>query len=202
VAAYPIPTPPSIEPEVGSAVLLFIALAPGPDQRAGFAMGIEQAADIETFKEPRGNPQLHFRPLLRSPFTDYFSRITTLQLTHCADFEMNYWRCQEAYGYHLGRRYCDLEYRDMMECMHSQKQVGAVARCRLAHGSPRRGTTRIPLPKRRMLIAPPSHLQMNRFSKIQKERWRQFLKGEKDRPHSEAPGIDACQPDYYHQNDL
>jgi hypothetical protein len=40
----------------------------------------------------------------------------------CGFFETQFYRCMEAYGAKLGRRYCDLELRDYKECMNRKKQ--------------------------------------------------------------------------------
>lgn len=40
----------------------------------------------------------------------------------CGFFEAQFYKCMEAYGAKLGRKYCDLEHRDFQECMTSDKQ--------------------------------------------------------------------------------
>ncbi|KHN70727.1 hypothetical protein Tcan_10284 [Toxocara canis] len=40
----------------------------------------------------------------------------------CGFFEAQFFRCMEAYGAKLGRKYCDLEHRDYQECLTGDKQ--------------------------------------------------------------------------------
>jgi len=44
----------------------------------------------------------------------------------CGFFEMQFFKCTEAFGARLGRKYCDLEFRDYKECLSGDKQVGSV----------------------------------------------------------------------------
>lgn len=59
-------------------------------------------------------------PLARDVFGLSF---LNAQHSICAQFEINYHRCLEAFGHHLGMRYCDLEYRDFLECTNNTKKV-------------------------------------------------------------------------------
>uniref|UniRef100_A0A915IHU2 NADH dehydrogenase [ubiquinone] iron-sulfur protein 5 n=1 Tax=Romanomermis culicivorax TaxID=13658 RepID=A0A915IHU2_ROMCU len=45
------------------------------------------------------------------------------QGTPCWKFELNYSRCMDAFGLHLGIRHCDLEFRDFFECTHDDKKL-------------------------------------------------------------------------------
>ncbi|KAH7727591.1 CRE-NDUF-5 protein [Aphelenchoides avenae] len=46
-----------------------------------------------------------------------------IKSTRCGFFEEQFYRCLEAYGTRLGRMYCDLERRDLKECMTGEKQM-------------------------------------------------------------------------------
>ena len=48
------------------------------------------------------------------------------QETECGFFERNYYKCMEAFGMHLGRMHCQLEARDLTECVQQDKSVCAV----------------------------------------------------------------------------
>ncbi|CAD5205454.1 unnamed protein product [Bursaphelenchus okinawaensis] len=62
-------------------------------------------------------------PLIRSPMVDYVSIVNTRQGDHCGFFEANFFKCMEAFGSKMGRKYCDLEHRDFRECLHEEKQA-------------------------------------------------------------------------------
>lgn len=47
-----------------------------------------------------------------------------VQQTNCGFFEAQYYTCLEAFGTKLGYIYCDLEHRDLGECITHQKKVG------------------------------------------------------------------------------
>ncbi|VDP30798.1 unnamed protein product [Soboliphyme baturini] len=64
-----------------------------------------------------------FGPAVYGPMHDIFSSIITLQGSECENFELNFHRCMEAYGHFVGLRYCDLEMRDLSECMYHTKAV-------------------------------------------------------------------------------
>ncbi len=42
---------------------------------------------------------------------------------HCGFFEMQWYKCLEAYGARLGRKYCDIEHRDFAECVNHDKSI-------------------------------------------------------------------------------
>lgn len=50
----------------------------------------------------------------------------------CGFFEAQFFRCLEAYGAKLGRKYCDLEHRDYQECLTGDKQVSFVLFCKFS----------------------------------------------------------------------
>lgn len=45
------------------------------------------------------------------------------QHSTCAQFELNWHHCLEAFGQYLGVRYCDLEFRDFKECVSHDKKA-------------------------------------------------------------------------------
>jgi hypothetical protein len=47
----------------------------------------------------------------------------SLQKNYCGFFEVNYWKCMDAFGAKLGMRHCQLEARDLTECMTNEKTV-------------------------------------------------------------------------------
>lgn len=56
-------------------------------------------------------------PLFKGPITDLFSQVRSLQfLKQCAQYELQYVDCLEAYGYHKGKKECRLILEDMYEC--------------------------------------------------------------------------------------
>uniref|UniRef100_A0A915BPU1 NADH dehydrogenase [ubiquinone] iron-sulfur protein 5 n=1 Tax=Parascaris univalens TaxID=6257 RepID=A0A915BPU1_PARUN len=61
-------------------------------------------------------------PILKVPLTDTFNLPLSQQGKPCGFFEAQFFRCLEAYGAKLGRKYCDLEHRDYQECLTSDKQ--------------------------------------------------------------------------------
>ncbi|CAG0891328.1 unnamed protein product [Darwinula stevensoni] len=63
-------------------------------------------------------------PPIRTPFTDVTGYLWTAQRGHkCADFEIRYMECMEAYGYYQGRGKCK-DYRDDLgECIMRWKQM-------------------------------------------------------------------------------
>ncbi|KAI6218081.1 Complex I-15 kDa [Aphelenchoides besseyi] len=62
-------------------------------------------------------------PLLSSKFGDIYSLPNSQQGQVCAFFEAQFYRCMEAFGSKLGRKYCDLEHRDYHECVTKEKQL-------------------------------------------------------------------------------
>ncbi|CAJ0581065.1 unnamed protein product, partial [Mesorhabditis spiculigera] len=62
-------------------------------------------------------------PIVQTPISDVLSMPLSQQGRICGMFEGQFWRCMEAYGAKLGRKYCDLEHRDYHECMTNEKQL-------------------------------------------------------------------------------
>ncbi|CAJ0950304.1 unnamed protein product, partial [Mesorhabditis belari] len=62
-------------------------------------------------------------PILQTPLSDTLNLPLSQQGRICGFFEAQFWRCMEAYGAKLGRKYCDLEHRDFNECMTNEKQT-------------------------------------------------------------------------------
>ncbi|CAD6184114.1 unnamed protein product [Caenorhabditis auriculariae] len=61
-------------------------------------------------------------PVVKTPIGDTFSVPLSHQGRPCGFFESQFFRCMEAYGAKLGRKYCDLEHRDYQECLTGDKQ--------------------------------------------------------------------------------
>uniref|UniRef100_A0A1I7Y7M9 NADH dehydrogenase [ubiquinone] iron-sulfur protein 5 n=1 Tax=Steinernema glaseri TaxID=37863 RepID=A0A1I7Y7M9_9BILA len=61
-------------------------------------------------------------PTVKIPLTDTFNLPLSQQGKICGFFEAQFFRCMEAYGAKLGRKYCDLEHRDFQECITQDKQ--------------------------------------------------------------------------------
>ncbi|VDM82550.1 unnamed protein product, partial [Strongylus vulgaris] len=61
-------------------------------------------------------------PILKAPVSDTFAVPLSQQGRICGFFEAQFFRCMEAYGAKLGRKYCDLEHRDFRECLTGDKQ--------------------------------------------------------------------------------
>lgn len=61
-------------------------------------------------------------PIIKAPISDTFSVPLAHQGRVCGFFEAQFFRCMEAYGAKLGRKYCDLEHRDFRECVTEEKQ--------------------------------------------------------------------------------
>ncbi|PIO52987.1 hypothetical protein TELCIR_25698, partial [Teladorsagia circumcincta] len=61
-------------------------------------------------------------PILKTPISDLFAIPLSQQGRPCGFFEAQFFRCMEAYGAKLGRKYCDLEHRDFRECLTHEKQ--------------------------------------------------------------------------------
>ncbi|KAI6229030.1 Complex I-15 kDa [Aphelenchoides fujianensis] len=61
--------------------------------------------------------------IFNSKFTDALALPNSQQGQMCAFFESQFYRCMEAYGSKLGRKYCDLEHRDLHECVTKTKQI-------------------------------------------------------------------------------
>jgi len=58
------------------------------------------------------------------PIDEWVTPNFSQQGLRCGQFELNYHKCMEAFGLNLGVRYCDLEWRDFMECITGDKKVG------------------------------------------------------------------------------
>lgn len=61
-------------------------------------------------------------PIIKTPISDAFNVAFSQQGRVCGFFEAQFYKCVEAYGAKLGRRYCDLEHRDLKECVTGDKQ--------------------------------------------------------------------------------
>lgn len=61
-------------------------------------------------------------PAIQTPLSDYMALPLSQQGRVCGFFEAQFYRCMEAYGAKLGRKYCDFEHRDMLECVKEGKQ--------------------------------------------------------------------------------
>lgn len=88
----------------------------------------------------------------------------------------------EAYGVHLGRRYCDLERRDFGECIHHDKEV-------ILYRSLQKPFLRT------------FSLQIKRNKAMRQERMKQFLDGKLERPFiADHPKSDGHSTDYFSHN--
>jgi len=68
----------------------------------------------------------HYMPPLlgyTTPWSGLGQNLHTTQGTMCEQFELNFYRCVEAFGLHASKRKCDLEYRDLLECIYQRKQM-------------------------------------------------------------------------------
>ncbi|XP_011872194.1 PREDICTED: uncharacterized protein LOC105564448 [Vollenhovia emeryi] len=66
-------------------------------------------------------------PMFKGPFTDLFLNVRTLQFhKECAQYELQYVDCMEAYGYHRGKEKCRLILEDMYECVFKVKRMRRV----------------------------------------------------------------------------
>ncbi|GMT00644.1 hypothetical protein PENTCL1PPCAC_22818 [Pristionchus entomophagus] len=61
-------------------------------------------------------------PIIKTPLSDTLSLPLSQQGRICGFFEAQFYRCMEAYGAKLGRKYCDFENRDFNECVTGDKQ--------------------------------------------------------------------------------
>uniref|UniRef100_A0A1I7TKV2 NADH dehydrogenase [ubiquinone] iron-sulfur protein 5 n=1 Tax=Caenorhabditis tropicalis TaxID=1561998 RepID=A0A1I7TKV2_9PELO len=61
-------------------------------------------------------------PIVKAPLSDTLSVPLSQQGRICGFFESQFYRCMEAYGAKMGRKYCDLEHRDYQECITGDKQ--------------------------------------------------------------------------------
>ncbi|CEF65258.1 NADH:ubiquinone oxidoreductase, iron-sulphur subunit 5 family-containing protein [Strongyloides ratti] len=61
-------------------------------------------------------------PIVKTPIADILNVTLSQQGKPCGFFEAQFYRCVEAYGAKLGRKYCDLEHRDFKECITEDKQ--------------------------------------------------------------------------------
>lgn len=61
-------------------------------------------------------------PIFKAPISDILAISQSQQGRICGFFEAQFFRCMEAYGAKLGRLYCDLEHRDLKECITMDKQ--------------------------------------------------------------------------------
>lgn len=66
-------------------------------------------------------------PLIKGPITDFVGNVRNLQfLKECAQYELQYVDCMEAYGYHRGKKQCRLLLEDMYECAMKIKRIRRV----------------------------------------------------------------------------
>ncbi|PAV83885.1 hypothetical protein WR25_17969 [Diploscapter pachys] len=63
------------------------------------------------------------QPLLNLPISEDIRATGAMQHRHCGFFEMQWYKCLEAYGARLGRKYCDIEHRDFAECVNHDKSI-------------------------------------------------------------------------------
>lgn len=57
-------------------------------------------------------------PMFKGPMTDIFLNVRNFQdHKECAQYELKYIDCMEAYGYHRGKEKCRLILEDMYECI-------------------------------------------------------------------------------------
>uniref|UniRef100_A0A0K0DJA8 NADH dehydrogenase [ubiquinone] iron-sulfur protein 5 n=1 Tax=Angiostrongylus cantonensis TaxID=6313 RepID=A0A0K0DJA8_ANGCA len=65
-------------------------------------------------------------PIVKAPLSDILAISQSQQFSFlgriCGFFEAQFFRCMEAYGAKLGRLYCDLEHRDLKECVTNDKK--------------------------------------------------------------------------------
>ncbi|KAF8369129.1 nduf-5 [Pristionchus pacificus] len=61
-------------------------------------------------------------PILKTPLSDTLALPLSQQGRLCGFFEAQFYKCMEAYGAKLGRKYCDFENRDFNECVTGDKQ--------------------------------------------------------------------------------
>ncbi|XP_072755409.1 NADH dehydrogenase [ubiquinone] iron-sulfur protein 5 [Anoplolepis gracilipes] len=93
-------------------------------------------------------------PLFKGPITDFLGNIRNFQcLKECAQYELQYMDCMEAYGYHKGKKQCRLILDDMYECVMKIKRL-------------------------------------RRIEVMQKERYRQYKNGEREKLWAETPPLD------------
>ncbi|XP_029170469.1 NADH dehydrogenase [ubiquinone] iron-sulfur protein 5 [Nylanderia fulva] len=63
-------------------------------------------------------------PILKGPPTDFVAHVRNLQfLKECAQYELQYVDCMEAYGGHRGQKQCRLILEDMYECAMRNKRI-------------------------------------------------------------------------------
>jgi len=60
---------------------------------------------------------------IHTPISNFGQNIINVQGTMCDQFELNFYRCCEAFGLVASKRKCDLEYRDLLECVYQNKQT-------------------------------------------------------------------------------
>uniref|UniRef100_A0A914XAY0 NADH dehydrogenase [ubiquinone] iron-sulfur protein 5 n=1 Tax=Plectus sambesii TaxID=2011161 RepID=A0A914XAY0_9BILA len=70
-----------------------------------------------------GENNMMIKPVIQTPWADKTSVTLSKQNQPCGFFETQFYRCMEAYGVSLGRRYCDLEHRDFGECLRHDKEI-------------------------------------------------------------------------------
>ncbi|VDM55691.1 unnamed protein product [Angiostrongylus costaricensis] len=63
-------------------------------------------------------------PIVKTPLSDI---LFSFSGRICGFFEAQFFRCMEAYGAKLGRLYCDLEHRDLKECVTNDKKIKRAA---------------------------------------------------------------------------
>lgn len=66
-------------------------------------------------------------PMIKGPFTDFLANVRNFQfLKECAQYELHYVDCMEAYGYHRGKKECRMILNDMYECVMKIKRIRRV----------------------------------------------------------------------------
>ncbi|EFN61468.1 hypothetical protein EAG_03400 [Camponotus floridanus] len=73
------------------------------------------------------NASKYCAPMFKGPVTDLFNQTRSLEFCkECADYELKYVDCLEAYGYHRGKKECRLLLEDMYECVMKIKRIKRV----------------------------------------------------------------------------
>jgi hypothetical protein len=62
-------------------------------------------------------------PMIRTPVSDIGGALFNEQMGRCADFELRFKHCLEAYGKQQGQVKCKDYLDDFNECIHGTKQV-------------------------------------------------------------------------------
>ncbi|VDK47558.1 unnamed protein product [Anisakis simplex] len=123
-------------------------------------------------------------PIIKIPLTDTLNLPLSQQGKPCGFFEAQFFRCLEAYGAKLGRKYCDIEHRDYNECLTGDKQVLFYYHNILTSFT---------------IIN--NNLQRKRIEAIRNERRKKFLKGELPKAFLEDhPQPGEYKSDYFSYN--